>query len=136
MGSQSRFTADRGNYAPLGAQLRKGRAKARPFLWALPDHFDFVVVNLAIGCHQGEAFDFGLGDEEAVEGVAVVHRQRQGRMPSDSAMSSGSSSKSSAIFTRPRQAPASEAKPSGFWRSATLHIRTSRDEDGVTLPVV
>src|SRR3954468_122140 len=41
-----------------------------------------------------------------------VEQEVQGCMPRDSARSSGSSSKSSAIFTFPRQAPAREEKPS------------------------
>jgi hypothetical protein len=40
-----------------------------------------------------------------------VEQKGQGCMPRESARSSGNSSKSSAIRTRPRQAPAREAKP-------------------------
>lgn len=41
-----------------------------------PDHLDSIVTHLGIGTDESEAADFGLRDEQAVEGVAVLHGQR------------------------------------------------------------
>lgn len=52
------------------------RPSARLFIEppSLPDHFNPVAPQLGIGGHQGKALKLGLGDQHAVEGVAMVRR--------------------------------------------------------------
>src|SRR3954463_13639782 len=42
---------------------------------ALPDDFNPVATQRAIGAEEGELLDLGLGDQQPVEGVAVVRRK-------------------------------------------------------------
>ena len=47
---------------------------ARRQATALPHAFDSVGVEHRVAAHEGEVFRFALGDEQAVERVAVVVR--------------------------------------------------------------
>ena len=52
---------------------RRGRIDVAAALTAaLPDDFDWVEGELFVVAEDGEGFRDGLGDEQAVEGVAVV----------------------------------------------------------------